>query len=116
MSNERVKVELVENEFFARGLCHLCGGQTKKRLVLAELTSGELKGFRVCGNCLDESRGSVDEKLAARAELLEKRASAIRGMIGRLDVPTLAEYQAAEQEALQDHTYSSADRETVVID
>lgn len=91
----KVKVELVESCFLTRRKCHVCGGQTEKVPILAEVISGPETGFRVCETCLEQR--DFDAKLNARAQKLEEQAIYLRTLIGKLDVPTYAEYQAAEE-------------------
>lgn len=85
-----VKASLVETNFYTRRPCHVCGGATEKVGVLCEVTAGDEKGFRVCERCI-EAR-DFEEKLAARAAVLERDAAELRDLIGRLIVPTASEY------------------------
>ena len=88
-----VTVRLVPSRFLTRWKCHVCGGHTEKVPILAEVMAGEHAGFRVCEACI-ESR-DFDQKLQAHAQELEEYAAVVRSLIGRLRVPTLAEYRAA---------------------
>ena len=93
--NNRVKVELVETNFFTRHACHCCGGHTEKVAILAEVRSGPHEGFRVCETCIETRDFEV--KMLAYATTLERQAQELRGLVGRLDVPTHAEYLAADK-------------------
>jgi hypothetical protein len=50
----------------------------------------------VCGRCLKEG---VDDNLRLQAEWLDRCAAYKRSLIGKLEVPTYAEWQAAEHAA-----------------
>lgn len=96
-SHEKVKVELVEAFGFRQRPCHVCGNETEKVAIHAEVMSGPDKGFRVCETCIE--RRNFDAALIAHAESLEEMSSALRRMVGRLEVPTFQEYQAASRHA-----------------
>ncbi len=87
-----IKVELVETNFLTRWPCTVCGGCTEKVPILAESKTGE----RVCESCL--RAGNIDERLEQYALVLDTAvdtaAAATRSLIGRLSVPTYAEWQA----------------------
>ena len=87
-----IKVELVETNFLTRWPCTVCGGCTEKVPILAESKTGE----RVCESCL--RAGNIDERLEQYALVLDTAldtaAAATRSLIGRLSVPTFAEWQA----------------------
>ena len=92
MEETKVKLELVETNFFTRWNCHVCGGNTEKVAILVEVLEGEWKGFRVCETCVKER--DFDRKLIMHAEELEGFASNLRSLVGRLEVPTLEQYDA----------------------
>ena len=96
-----IEVGLVEASFLTRWPCTVCGGCTEKVPILAEgrqnLSSGDIhvgehRKIRVCENCLQF--GEIDEKLELHARQLEAEAQLLREMIGRIQVPTFAEWQA----------------------
>lgn len=92
-----IEVELVESNFLTRWPCTVCGGCTEKVPILAEgrqplSNDGESRKIRVCENCLQF--GEIDEKLDLHARQIEAEAVLLREMIGRLQVPTFAEWQA----------------------
>ncbi len=96
-----IKVELVETNFLTRWPCTVCGGCTEKVPILAEgrqdLSSGDIhvgehRIVRVCENCL--RLGAIDDRLELHARQMEAEAQLLREMIGRLQVPTFAEWQA----------------------
>ena len=94
---EDVKVELIRSNFLRRYPCHVCGGATEKNYFLAQVTSGEYKGLRVCGECI-EGRG-FDARLQTRISQLRALADTLAEVIGRLDVPTFAAFQKANADA-----------------
>lgn len=89
--NEPIVVELVETNVFTRWPCHVCGDCTEKVAVLAEVKDGEYAGLRVCETCIEA--GDIDARLAAHADTIEARAASLRALIGRLQVPSFAEWQ-----------------------
>ena len=96
MRKQKIKVELVETNFFTRWPCHVCGGTTDKVPILAEVRKGRFKGFRVCERCI-EKRG-FDAAISVYAKRLEretqKKVAELRALVGRLNVPTYEEYKA----------------------
>lgn len=102
---EKVKVDLIEGWALIRRYCHVCGGCTWKSPILAEVKSGPHEGFRVCESCLKER--DFDAKLNAHAQELEAEAADLRGLIGRLDVPTYAEYRRAYEKHDRDYLAES---------
>ena len=83
-----IEVELVESNVLTRWPCTACGGCTEKVPILAESKTGE----RVCESCLEA--GNIDERLEQHARTLDDAAVRVRSLIGRLSVPTYAEWQA----------------------
>jgi hypothetical protein len=95
--NSTVEIKLVRSRFSVRPPCPciVCGG-TEEAPVLAEVPIADAGGgetIRVCERCLEV--GTIDEQLAAHAGRLEANAQAVRSLIGRLRVPTFAQWQAA---------------------
>lgn len=88
-----VKLSLIESSTH-RHQCHCCGEQADRQCIRAVVRDGPYRGFNVCERCI-EARG-FDEKLEAYARRLEEQASTVRELKGRLDVPTIDEYRAAE--------------------
>ena len=92
-----IEIELVEAFGYRRRPCTVCGGWTEKVAILAEgdqplSNDGEFRRVRVCENCLQF--GEIDEKLELHARQMEAEAALLREMIGRIQVPTFAEWQA----------------------
>ncbi len=92
-------------------VCHVCGGRTEKDPVLAEGEqdigpSDDGKGrehriIRVCDQCLKGADGlSIDQRLESFARFLDAEAKFTRAMIGRLQVPSYAEWEAAQGESI----------------
>ncbi len=94
-------VDMIEMRFttatgYIRRPCHVCGGTTEKVNVLVEAEmDGPYSGLRCCEYCL--KAGDIDGRLAEYASSLEKQAAGVRALIGRLKVPTYAEWQAYEK-------------------
>jgi predicted amidophosphoribosyltransferase len=106
MSDEaKVEVKLVPNlpdQMGYRYGCTVCGGEENSWICAADAD----ESVAVCGNCLRD--GDLDGKLARTAEAWEQRADAerarfaahaahARSLIGRLKVPTFAQWQAAQK-------------------
>lgn len=88
--SDKIIVSLVASNFLTRWPCHLCGGHTEKETVLAEVKDGPYAGFRVCETCLKTR--DFDKKLIEHAEKLEQQSVGLRELVGRLEVPTYAEW------------------------
>ena len=103
-TTDLISVELVETNFFTRYPCTICGGCTEKVAILAEGTQrlsddGETRTVRVCESCLEGGDGlGIDARLDLHARALEGEAALIRSLIGRLKVPTFAQWCSAERE------------------
>ena len=118
-TTEPISVELVETNFFTRYPCTVCGGRTEKVGILAEGTQrlsddGDYRTVRVCETCLEGGDGlGIDARLDLHARALEGEAGLVRSLIGRLKVPTFAEWCKAEREhevrAHMDHEEISRD-------
>jgi hypothetical protein len=101
-SGRDIVVELNQTNVLTHWPCHVCGGCTDKFNTLAEVLSGPCQGLRVCETCL--YAGDIDTRLAWHADELEEwgkeeewvkeRVKALRGLIGRLQVPSYAEWRA----------------------
>ncbi len=102
-TTEPISIELVETSFFTRYPCTVCGGCTEKVAILAEGTlrlsdDGESMTVRVCESCLEGGDGlGIDARLDSHARALEGEATLTRSLIGRLKVPTFAEWCKAER-------------------
>jgi hypothetical protein len=111
MADDMIKISLTETNFLTRWHCHVCGGRTEKDPVLAEGeqdigpsddgTGREYRTVRVCDQCLKGTDGvSLDQRLETFARQLEYEAEITRAMIGRLQVPLYAEWEAAQGEMI----------------
>ena len=94
MTTDKIEMKLVVSRSLTRVPCHICGGCTEKVNTWCE---AETDDIRVCETCLQE--GNIDERLREHAEGLERYAAHVRSLIGRLIVPTRAEWDAAEKKA-----------------
>lgn len=92
----QIAVSLVETNFLQRRPCHVCGGWTDKVSILAEVESGEHKGFRVCECCIEQ--GGIDEKLIARAANFDDQAKELRELVGRLVLPSFTDWHQRQLE------------------
>ena len=106
MTNDTIKISLTQACAWTRWPCHVCGGCTEKDPILAEgeqdLGPTEIgvgrkyRTVRVCDRCLKGTGGlSIDQRLENFASLLEAEAELTRALIGRLKVPSHAEWEAA---------------------
>ena len=109
MTNDIIKISLTKANFWTRWHCHICGGRTEKDPVLAEGVqdlgpSDDGKGcdyrtVRVCDQCLKGAEGvSIDQRLENFARWLDAEAELTRALIGKLQVPSYAEWKAAQGE------------------
>jgi hypothetical protein len=85
----KIKIELVRSHSLARHPCNVCGS-SERHSVWAR---GH--GLLVCRCCLEAGAVDIDERLERFAASLEATAAATRALIGRLVVPSYAEWQAA---------------------
>ena len=99
-----IEIKLTETNFFTRYPCTVCGGCTEKVGILAEGTQrlsddGESRTVRVCESCLEGRDGlGIDARLDLHARALEGEVALTRSLIGRLKVPTFAQWCKAERE------------------
>ena len=106
MTDDGIKVSLIETNFLTRWHCHVCGGHTEKDPILAEGvqdlgpsddgTGRWWRTVRVCDQCLRGDEGlSIDKRLEKFARWLDTEAEITRAMIGKLQVPSYIEWEAA---------------------
>ena len=88
---DKIKVELTGQTSIRAGTA-TCGGHTEKVPVLAE-GKDEHGTVRVCEQCLQA--GDIDARLEKTAAHLDAQAALTRKLIGRLQVPSYAEWKAA---------------------
>jgi hypothetical protein len=101
MSDEaKIETKLVSHPSQIPYGCTVCGGGLGWPCVYAATDADE--NIVVCGDCLRD--GKIDSTLTQTAEGLEQRAKGtltyaayLRSLIGRLKVPTFAEWEAAEK-------------------
>ena len=103
MTDRMIKVSLTQACIWTRWHCHVCGGRTEKDPVLAEgkqdLPNNEYRVVRVCDQCLKGADGlSIDQRLENYARFLDVEAEITRALIGKLQVPSHAEWEAANRE------------------
>lgn len=116
MTTDVIQISLTETNFLTRWHCHVCGGRTEKDPILAEGSQavGErhYRTVRVCDQCLKAADGSIDQRLELHARQLEAEAALTRELIGKLVVPTYAEWEAAirqhDEELSREHESFSA--------
>jgi hypothetical protein len=86
-----IELKFVRTNFFTRWPCTFCGGETEKVAILCE---GE--GLRACEQCLEAGQGRLDERLQETADACEVHAKALRGLIGRVKIPTYEAWRTVE--------------------
>jgi hypothetical protein len=98
------EAKLVETGGYYRRPCHVCGGSTEKNRIGTEVTVPVFDGGEaqliICEFCLEA--GNIDERLACHADRLERMATDLRGLVGRLKVPSYREWEDANQKAEQE--------------
>jgi hypothetical protein len=87
-----IEMKFVRTSFFTRWPCTFCGGCTEKVAILCEA-----EGLRACEQCLEAGQDRLDDRLRKSADVCEARATALRGLIGRVKIPTYAAWEAAEK-------------------
>jgi hypothetical protein len=94
MTMTEIKMKFVEAWGYTRRPCTVCGGWTEKVSILCEgiIEDGKI---RACEDCL--KAGDIDDRLQRNADKLDEWAAGVRGLVGRLVVPTYAAWQAAEK-------------------
>jgi uncharacterized membrane protein YgcG len=108
MTTDLIEIKLTRTNFLTRHHCHVCCGCTEKVAILAEgelvQPTGHSHGegedtfiIRVCERCLEEGQEKIDTKLELHARQLEAGAAQTRALIGRLRIPSYADWQAAEE-------------------
>jgi hypothetical protein len=85
----KIQIELVRSDSLTRHPCNVCGWYAERCSVWAR---GH--GLLVCESCLEAGAVAIDERLERFAASLEATAAATRALIGRLVVPSYAEWQA----------------------
>jgi hypothetical protein len=94
----KIKIELVRSDSLTRQPCNVCGWYAERCSVWAR---GH--GLQVCESCLEAGAVAIDERLERHAAALEAGAAATRALIGRLVVPSYAEW-LAKVAAVNDET------------
>jgi hypothetical protein len=84
----KIKIELVRSDSLTRQPCNVCW-RAERSAVWAR---GH--GLHVCESCLEAGAVAIDERLERHAAALEAEAAATRALIGRLVVPSYAEWLA----------------------
>jgi len=93
---ESIEVKFVQTNYLTRRPCTICCGWTEKDFTLCEAKIGDCT-IRVCEQCLKAR--NFDEELAASAAHHEQHAAFLRSLIGRLSVPTHAEWITEDRRA-----------------
>jgi len=91
----KIRMQFCRTNVFTRWPCDVCGGQTEKVEVLCEGKMASGADIRVCEFCLEA--GNINERLERHASLLEGDTRFVRGLIGRLLVPSYASWVAANE-------------------
>jgi hypothetical protein len=96
-TKQDTETKFVFNKHGNRQPCHCCGGFTDEFEVCAEekIEEGdEGDKLRVCARCLKAGQDQIDVILRAHVAQLRRYAQEIEGLIGRLKVPSYADWQA----------------------
>jgi hypothetical protein len=77
---------------YTRWPCSFCGGCTEKVPILCEAP-----GLRACECCLMAGQDALAAAMGKNAEEHEAEAARLRSLIGRVKIPTYAEWEEAER-------------------
>lgn len=88
-----IKIELSDELHGTRVGCDVCGGTTEKFEAFAEAVDGHV--IRACRRCIE--CGDPDEHLHTQIARHEARIAFLRSLIGRLQLPSFAEWQAKDE-------------------
>jgi hypothetical protein len=92
-NNEPITMQLTDNGgMYTRWPCSFCGGCTEKVSILCEAD-----GLRACEFCLKAGQDALNDRMRSNAEEHEAEAARLRSLIGRVKIPTYAEWEAAEE-------------------
>jgi hypothetical protein len=97
LGDERMIImQLVRTNVFTRWPCHICGGETEK---VATLCEGDADGtpLRCCEVCVRGGQGQLDERIRSNIASLEQHIEFLRAIVGRVSIPTYAEWEVAEE-------------------
>jgi hypothetical protein len=90
--SEPIEVKLVRSPGYFGLMCTVCGSFTEQRLICAKSHDPKIL---VCEDCL--ASGDVDARLVEHARRLEAGAAFVRNLFGRLRVPTVEQWKAANE-------------------
>jgi hypothetical protein len=92
-----ITLKLIKTNIFTRYPCTICGGYTDKNAVLCEgddnVNGG---GVRACEQCLEAGQDQIDARLKEHIAAVEEQAQMLRKLVNQIQVPTFAEWEAAE--------------------
>lgn len=94
---ERIEMQLVHSRFFTRWPCTFCGGVTEKVAILCEGSTPEGLEIRASERCLHAGQDRLAARLQENAKELEDTAAFLRTLVGRVSLPSFAEWEAAEE-------------------
>ncbi len=96
---EPIVMALVATNVFTRWDCDICGGCTEKVSPLCEGVAPDGRGIRCCETCLEAGQDQLDARLlrhiAGREKYGQRYVEFLKGIVGRVKVPTYAEWEAA---------------------
>jgi len=101
MEKEKIKFDFVRTNYLTRWTCDLCGGCTEKVNVLTEVIEGDEKGLRVCERCLEAGQSKVNDIMRLQVMELKAEAERISKLIGRVVLPSYADWLVAEDQAVK---------------
>jgi len=102
LGDERMIImQLTRTNVFTRWPCHICGAETEKVAMLCE---GDADGtlLRCCEVCIRGGQGQLDGRIRNNIASLEQHVEFLRSIVGRVSIPTYAEWQVAEERAFDD--------------
>lgn len=107
-----IKAKLVPTHTLIRLLCTVCGSFAERAHIVAEAQvpcEGGNNTVRVCDDCLKS--GDIDAILARHADRMESGVRFLRCLIGKLRVPTHAEWEAANNQVELEQARYYAERD-----
>jgi hypothetical protein len=96
MTHNVIEIKMVDT-YYTRWPCAVCGGWTEKYAVVARGEDEQGRTIDVCETCL--AAGDIDDRLRQHVATMRADADLVETLIGRLKVPTIAEWRAAGDEA-----------------
>jgi hypothetical protein len=90
-------MRLTRTNVFTRWPCHICGGETEKVATLCEGVDADGTRLRCCEVCIRGGQSHLDERIRNNIASLEQHVEFLRTIVGRISIPTYAEWEVAEE-------------------